>query len=289
MDIVTGHVGSAHVTSWQDRDLNQGIFGPDTYILNVGSQMAASIITNNEIHIADGALVMQGCQGVIQKGTYDSISIDNGTAGMKRIDLICAEYTKVGGVESLGWTVIKGTPAASNPSEPSYTSGDIQNGDTPVQVPIYRAVLDGLTLTSVDAMVDTQGSVSDVSGDLATLSSTVGTLYRDYQTSSLSLPDRTYTDLASVSVPAGIYVVSAGVKFGSNMDGLMRNIRIAPDSGMEVTGTFQHTTYSSSPIITRGCMVMRLFGAGTISVQGYQDSGSTILVTEASIMAVRIK
>lgn len=288
MDIVTGHVGSAHVTSWQDRDLNQGIFGPDTYILNVGSKMAASIITNNEIRIADGTLVMQGCQGVIQKGTYDTISIDNGTQGLKRNDLICAQYTKSAGVESMSLVVIKGT-AASTPVDPSYTSGDIQNGDTPVQVPIYRAVLDGLTLTSVDAMVDTQGSVSDVSGDLATLSSTVGTLYRDYQTSSLSLPDRTYTDLASVSVPAGIYVVSAGVKFGSNMDGLMRNIRIAPDSGMEVTGTFQHTTYSSSPIITRGCMVMRLFGAGTISVQGYQDSGSTILVTEASIMAVRIK
>ena len=52
MDIVTGHVGSAHVTSWQDRDLNQGIFGPDTYILNVGSKLAATIIS--EIPVCAG-------------------------------------------------------------------------------------------------------------------------------------------------------------------------------------------------------------------------------------------
>ena len=161
MDIVTGHVGSAHVTSWQDRDLNQGIFGPDTYILNVGSKMAASIITNNEIHIADGTLVMQGCQGAIQRGTYDTISIDNGSSGMKRNDLICAEYTKVGGVESLGWTVIKGTPSATYPTDPSYTSGDIQNGDTPVQAPIYRVNINGLTIESVYQFVD----VKCISGD----------------------------------------------------------------------------------------------------------------------------
>ena len=154
MDIVTGHVGSAHVTSWQDRDLNQGIFGPDTYILNVRSKLAATIISNNEIRIADGTLVMQGCQGVIQKGTYDTISIDNGTQGLKRNDLICAQYTKTGGVESMSLVVIKGT-AASTPVDPSYTTGDIQNGDTPVQVPIYRVSLNGLTLESVQSMVET--------------------------------------------------------------------------------------------------------------------------------------
>lgn len=179
MDIVTGHVGSAHVTSWQDRDLNQGIFGSGTYILGVGSKLAATIITNNEIDIADGVLVMQGCQGVIQKGTYQAMTIDNGSAGMKRIDLICAEYTKVGGVEDLDLVVVKGTPAASNPSQPSVTSGDIQNGDSPVQVPIYRVHINGLTIESVETWVPekdiipntnalaTDGTISAASGKTA--------------------------------------------------------------------------------------------------------------------------
>lgn len=200
MDIVTGHVGSAHVTSWQDRDLNQGIFGAGTYILDVGSKMAASIITNNEIHIADGTLVMQGCQGVIQKGTYDTISIDNGSSGMKRIDLICAEYTKVGGVESLDLVVIKGTPSSSTPSDPSVTSGDIQNGDTPVQVPIYRVSLNGLTVESVTALVDEVGNISG--GGPTTI-----------RTGTASLPRQTgdganLTTVYSEVLPAGAYAVS---------------------------------------------------------------------------------
>ena len=164
MDIVTGFKNTAHITSWQDRDLNQGIFGSDTYILGVGSKLAATIISNNEIHIADGVIMMQGCQGVVQKGTYDTISIDNGSQGMLRKDLICIEYTKVSGtgVESLAWKVVKGTPAASSPSDPSVTSGDIQNGDSPVQVPVYRVNLNGLTLTSVEPMVAEMGRIEPV-------------------------------------------------------------------------------------------------------------------------------
>lgn len=163
MQIVTGYEGQPHVTAWQDRDLNIGIFGPDTYILGVGSKLAATIISNNTIHIADGSLVMQGCQGCIQKGTYDTISIDNGTQGMQRHDLIVAQYSRNGstGVEEMSLVVIKGTPAASNPSDPTYTSGDIQNGDTLVQVPIYRVWIEGLTLTAVSPLVDVSLDLSN--------------------------------------------------------------------------------------------------------------------------------
>lgn len=199
MDIVTGHVGSAHVTSWQDRDLNQGIFGPDTYILNVGSKLAATIISNNEIRIADGTLVMQGCQGVIQKGTYDTISIDNGTQGLKRNDLICAQYTKSAGVESMSLVVIKGT-AAATPVDPSYTSGDIQNGDSPVQVPIYRVSLNGLTLESVTALVNTAQSIAGI-----------GTLYSDAWTGS-STSGVAYAG-AYVTLPVGLYFVLMEASF----------------------------------------------------------------------------
>ena len=195
MDIVTGHVGSAHVTSWQDRDLNQGIFGPGTYILNVGSKLAATIISNNEIRIADGTLVMQGCQGVIQKGTYDTISIDNGTQGLKRNDLICAQYQKSGGVESMSLVVIKGT-AAATPVDPSYTTGDIQNGDTPVQVPIYRVVLNGLTVESVTALVNEVGNLEGVG------EATV------YDSGAILSAGETLT-LSTMSLSEGTYIISA--------------------------------------------------------------------------------
>lgn len=215
MDIVTGHVGSAHVTSWQDRDLNQGIFGPDTYILNVGSKLAATIISNNEIRIADGTLVMQGCQGVIQKGTYDTISIDNGTQGLKRNDLICAEYVKSGGVESLGWTVIKGTPAASNPSDPSYTSGDIQNGDTPVQVPVYRVIIDGLTIYGVYRQIPIAASFGEVSERAAHYTDSLSIKNGSYSTTEWSLGAGTFilcADIMADPTNAGTEIHAAIIK-----------------------------------------------------------------------------
>lgn len=286
MDIVTGHVGSAHVTSWQDRDLNQGIFGPDTYILNVGSKLAATIISNNEIRIADGVLVMQGCQGVIQKGTYDTISIDNGTQGLKRNDLICAQYTKSAGVESMSLVVIKGT-AASTPVDPSYTSGDIQNGDTPVQVPVYKVFLNGLTIEAVEAQVPTRDSITDLAADVWDLQNTVGYLYTDLQTS-ISMANNTYVTCASVSVLAGTYIVDAAIDFGSNTSGSMRDLVLWDVSG--IPGYFkQAPSTGTRPNVTRGCAVVVMASDGTIAVQGIQNSGSTITADTATISALRIK
>lgn len=283
MDIVTGHVGSAHVTSWQDRDLNQGIFGPGSYILNVGSKMAATIITNNEIHIADGVLVVQGCQGVIQKGTYDTITIDNGAAGMKRIDLICAEYTKVGGVESLGWTVIKGTPAASNPSEPAYTSGDIQNGDTPVQVPIYRVNLNGLTLESVEALVDTQDSVSGIVSAI----DTIGTTYSDVNSVGTAVATgNTPVTIASVNVPAGTYVVSGTLFFNSSATGSFE-MSIAGGTFGDHIPTFPAKEHGGGVAVSGACVCQHNFSF-SIDLYARQWASSSV-TTNGSIVAVRIK
>ena len=281
MDIVTGHVGSAHVTSWQDRDLNQGIFGPGTYILNVGSKMAATIISNNEIHIADGTLVMQGCQGAIQKGTYDTISIDNGSSGMKRNDLICAEYTKVGGVESLGWTVIKGTPAASNPSDPSYTSGDIQNGDTPVQVPIYRAVLNGLTLESVNLLVPLRDNFEDIDSYL----NDVGSIIDNAGTA--SLPTSTWVDMVSITLAKGIYIVFGSVDIRGSVTGT-RQAQFKDMDTVVPLDSYNQVNATSSYTIVHVGGVVKLNSSKTITIQGWQSSGST-LSGDASITAIRIK
>lgn len=155
MNIVTGYRGEPHITAWQWRDLNAGIIGEATYILEVGGNLEPTIVTNNQVRIADGALSMQGCLGVIQAGTIQTLTIENGSQGMQRRDLICAQYTKNGstGVEDIDLVVVKGTPASSNPSDPSYTSGDIRTGSTIVQVPVYRVNINGINISSVETLV----------------------------------------------------------------------------------------------------------------------------------------
>lgn len=151
MKIVTGYVGEKHITSNDDQGLLQGIFGTGNYILPVRGRFAATLVSSNELQISDGEGVLQGVHFRVEPGTSDSVTIENGVQGMQRIDLICARYEKdtESGVESMSWINHKGTAAASNPAQPSYTAGDLLAGDTLAEFPVYAVRLNGITVQSV--------------------------------------------------------------------------------------------------------------------------------------------
>lgn len=157
MNIITGYGAEPHVSSQQDREENIGIYGDGVLIVDsVGAAMAATVVSNNEIQIADGLLVAEGCSASIEKGTSESLSIENGTQGMLRTDLIVARYARDSGtaVETMELAVIKGTPAASNPAEPAYNTGRIDAGDSPVDFPLYRVSLSGISITNVERLAE---------------------------------------------------------------------------------------------------------------------------------------
>jgi hypothetical protein len=153
MKIITGYRNEPHVTSQQERDMNIGLLGSGVHIMNVGSKMAATIVSANEITIADGLLIAEGCTATVERGTTESMAIENGAQGMQRIDLIVARYTRdnssVKPVEDMQLAVITGTPAASYPDVPAYASGSIANGDALVEFPLYRVNINGINVESV--------------------------------------------------------------------------------------------------------------------------------------------
>ena len=195
MNIITGYGGQPHIYPHHDRETNIGIFGDGTHILDVGSQMAATVISANEVQIADGLLVAEGCTAEVARGTTESMTIENGEQGKKRIDLIVARYTRDSGtaVESMALAVIKGTSAASNPAVPSYNTGTIADGDSPVDFPIYQVNIDGISITSVNALVDTV----NIFGSIEDLYDRVEVLYEDDLTMRLAL------DRDNVTINAG--------------------------------------------------------------------------------------
>lgn len=151
MEIITGYTGKKHITAEMDRDVNIGIVGGDSYVLVTGSQLEAEVSSNNEIKIKDGVVMHQGCAGSIKKNTYDSITISNGSQGMKRIDLLVLRYERNQdtNIELLTLKVLQGTPAESSPTIPQYTVGDIQSGDSVSDMPLYEIELDGINVTEV--------------------------------------------------------------------------------------------------------------------------------------------
>lgn len=156
MNIISGYSGVPHVSSQQWRDENIALYGVGTYILNIGSKLAATVVSANEITIADGLVIAQGCTAEVERGTTESIAVDNGEQGMLRKDLIVLRYTRNAStnVEDMELDIIKGTPASSNPATPSYTSGSIADGDTLVEFPLYTVNLNGITIQSVTRLVD---------------------------------------------------------------------------------------------------------------------------------------
>ena len=168
MDIITGYVGSPHVTAEQDRDINIGIFGNESYVLQTGSQLTAEVSSNNEIKVRDGVIMHQGCAASIKKNTYDSLTIANGSQGMKRGDLIVARYSRnpSTNVESLKLKVLQGTPSENSPTVPGYTTGDIQSGDLVADMPLYQVILNGLNITEVKKLFSVQESIAELKSNL---------------------------------------------------------------------------------------------------------------------------
>lgn len=163
MNIITATKGIVHVTSMQFRNIMQSIVGDGSYIADLGEQLAPELVNNNTVKIRPGVLFHHGCAYEVPDGTYDEITIENGTQGMKRIDLVVSRYTKNNdtGVEEGEWVVIKGMPVASNPTAPAHTVGNMQDGDLVDDCPMYEVELDGINVVEVRTLLTVMPNMTD--------------------------------------------------------------------------------------------------------------------------------
>lgn len=164
LHLVTGYAGEAHVASSDLGSLFEALIRSGQFVMDAGAKFAASIVSNNQIRVGDGELMMQGRHVKLTPGAYVDLTIENGTQGYLRKDLIIARYTKNAdtGIEECSLVVINGTPAQSNPTDPEYTTGII-NADGALQhdFPLYRVALSGLSIEGVTALFETQKSLFD--------------------------------------------------------------------------------------------------------------------------------
>ena len=156
MHLITGYAGYEHIQSADDGAFNAAFFGDGQNVMEYGNLLSASIIDNNTVRIADGGGLMFGRFFRIPENTYEDANIKTGTAGVNRIDLICATYrmNEDTGVESVTLEVIEGTEA-TNAVMPAYTTGNILQGAKFNQMPLYKATLEGVVLKSVEPLFTT--------------------------------------------------------------------------------------------------------------------------------------
>ena len=177
MKIVSGRTGSPHVTSQQFRQMLEGIIGQGSYIITSGENLKPELSSNNLMKIRSGMMAHHGCISCVDIGTYDEVTLTNGSQGMKRIDLIVNRYTRNAEteVENCSWKVIQGTPVASNPAVPAYTSGNLQNGDLVDDCPAFEVHYDGINVTEVKSLLSVADGLSELSSNLTKANSKITT------------------------------------------------------------------------------------------------------------------
>lgn len=167
--LVDGFADGPHITEEQVGIANQGLYGPDDYVLDEGKKSKAEILTNNSIRIFDATYVIQGRRDVIAANDYTDVNIDNGSQGMNRNDIIVRRYEKdeSSEIEKTSYAVIKGTPTSGTASDPEVTTGVIRNGDTLHEMKLYRVKLNGLNIVAVEPLFDVLMSMSTLNKSLS--------------------------------------------------------------------------------------------------------------------------
>ena len=170
MQIVTGKTGTPHVTSQQFRQFVEGTVGQESYILNSAENLEPELVTNNKLKIRSGMMCHHGNLSVVEIGTYDEVTIPNGTQGMKRVILIANRYTRneETGIEECEWYKFIGV---SDPDEfkmpNSVTEGNLQNGDLVDDCPVFEIHQDGLNVTEIKKLLPITPDIPTINASLS--------------------------------------------------------------------------------------------------------------------------
>ncbi len=154
MHLVTGYAGKEHVKASDHGSFNAALISSGCFVMDIGSKLAISKISDNMVRIADGEVLMQGRHGRVENGAVVDLAVESGQNGYKRRDLVCVRYLQNAdtGVEDCNLIVIRGNPVAASPSDPEYVNGDIIGGALQKDFPLYRLNLNGTSIESIDTL-----------------------------------------------------------------------------------------------------------------------------------------
>lgn len=147
-EIVTAKAGTNHVDSEDIGALYAGGFGKGRYALNLGNNLKCSMRDANTLVIDTGGIMFDG--RFVRVKSAESLTVTNGTQSQYRKDLAVLTYKRDASnnnIESVSWSVLRGTPASSKSEAkaPTFTEGSILDGDATAVLAVAEVDLAGLT------------------------------------------------------------------------------------------------------------------------------------------------
>lgn len=135
-EIVDGMTGTKHISSDDLSALNVATIGKADCVLHYGDNFKLTMASANSATLGTGVGMVGGKRFWNQAAT--SLTVQSGTQGQKRNDLVVARYAKTSaGIESITPVVIKGTPTTGTAADPEVTANDLK---------LWRVQLDGISV-----------------------------------------------------------------------------------------------------------------------------------------------
>lgn len=151
-EIVDGMTGTKHISSDDLSALNIATIGKANCVLKYGDDFKLTMASANSATLGTGVGMVGGKRFWNQAAT--SLTIQSGTQGQKRNDLVVARYQKTSaGIESITPLVIKGTPSTGTAADPATTSNDLK---------LWRIPLNGISVGTPVKLFDTVASLASL-------------------------------------------------------------------------------------------------------------------------------
>lgn len=161
IELVDGKAGTAHISSEDKAIIHQAKFSKSDVVFDWGDAFKCTMGSANRATIGTGCASIQGLDWHITAA--ESVTISNGSQGMKRNDIICAHYHRnaSNGNENVELTALKGTPNATAAADPTIPSGKILSGAVDAYMPLWRIPLDGITVGTPVRLFTPRGALWD--------------------------------------------------------------------------------------------------------------------------------
>ena len=163
--IFTPSGASAHISAEDDAFVHRCMLGADNGI--IGS-LSCVKVDDNTVRLSGGGVSNRGYILWIPDGTTLELTVDSGSAGLNRIDVVASEFVRGGGetADTHVIKIIKGTAVSGTPAAPAMTTSNLLNAGNVNRVALYYVTLSGTEITGVTKVAQHLPTSSDGAPDI---------------------------------------------------------------------------------------------------------------------------
>ena len=131
-----------HITADDDAFIYASLAGVQSGILG---DLTCVKVDNNTVRLSGGGVLNRGHALRIPADEILDLSVDSGTAGYKRYDVVAAEFVKGGGevADSYEIKIVKGESSSTIPQAPTMVTSDLIDSGDVNQVALFKLWING--------------------------------------------------------------------------------------------------------------------------------------------------